>query len=39
MRRAAGGDDPEESEASATARSCIEDRIALWDAIAADLHT
>jgi hypothetical protein len=32
------GDDPDKwAEASATARSCIEARIALWDAIAADL--
>ena len=34
------GDDPAKwSDASATARSCIEARIALWDAIAADLST
>jgi hypothetical protein len=32
------GDDPSKwADASATARSCIEARIALWDAIAADL--
>jgi hypothetical protein len=32
------GDDPDRwADASATARSCIEARIALWDAIAADL--
>jgi hypothetical protein len=39
MARLCGDDPAKWTEATAVARRCIESRIALWDAIAADLET